>query len=94
MGATGSAAVAAAFLAACGGSSDSGGDGASGSGLLSKAEDTSSKAVRGGVMKDRTYADPSSMDVQSPIAPLNNVARHVYSTLVSAKPGYLSLIHI
>ena len=89
--ATGGLGAAAAFLAACGGGGDNGagGNGGGSSSLVTEAEDTTKEAVRGGILKDRATADPSTMDVHQPIAPLNFTARHVYSTLVASKPGYL-----
>ncbi len=92
LAATGASAAAAAFLAACGGSDDNGGGGGGGSGstgssnsILTKTTDSTSEAKRGGILKDRTQADVSSMDAQMPISPLNAPAKHVYSTLVRVK---------
>jgi peptide/nickel transport system substrate-binding protein len=92
LAATGVTAAAAAFLAACGG--DDGGDGGGGgtgekSTLAVKTEDSIKEAKRGGIIKDRTNADTSSMDVQQPLAPLNTPAKHVYSTLLRLKAPYL-----
>ena len=87
--ATGAAAGSAAFLAACGGDNKGDGGGKEKSTLAIKTEDTIKEAKRGGIIKDRTNADASSMDVQQPIAPLNYPARHVYSTLVRVKAPYL-----
>src|SRR5207244_7599159 len=42
-----------------------------------------------GPTKDRSTADPGTMDAQQPIAPLNFPARHIYSTRVAEKPCYL-----
>jgi peptide/nickel transport system substrate-binding protein len=90
---TGGATAASALLAACGGGSksDSGSNGSTkdSSGLVTQPEDTTKQAKRGGSIKDRQTADPSTLDPQQPIAPLNFTARHVYSTLVAEKPGYL-----
>ena len=92
----GGAALGAAFLAACGGS-DSGGSGGGGTGdgkdkssLVAKSEDTTKLAKKGGILKDRVNADAPTMDVHGAVAPLNTVARHVYSTLVRQKMGLLS----
>ena len=92
LAATGASAAAAAFLAACGGSDDDGGGGGGGSGstgsannIVTKTTDSTSEAKRGGILKDRTQADISSMDAQQPISPLNAPAKHVYSTLVRVK---------
>ncbi len=90
---TGGATLSAAFLAACGGgsssNSSSGGGSKDQSGIVTKPVDTSKDAKRGGILKDKTNADITSMDVQQPLAPLNIPARHVYSTLVRQKAGYL-----
>jgi ABC-type transport system substrate-binding protein len=93
LAATGASAAAAAFLAACGGGDDDdGGGGGGGSGstgssnsIVTRTTDSTSEAKRGGIMKDRTQADISSMDAQQPISPLNASAKHVYSTLVRVK---------
>src|SRR5262245_34634915 len=83
--ATGATALGAAFLAACGGSSDSGTSSSKDvSGAVVKPSDTSKEAKRGGTIKDRNTADPPTYDVQQAIAPLNFPARHVYSTLVAS----------
>jgi peptide/nickel transport system substrate-binding protein len=85
--ATGASALGAAFLAACGGGNDT--ESKAKNTLVTEAEDTFKEAKRGGTIKDRNTADPSTQDVQQPIAPLNFTARHTYSTLVVEKPGYL-----
>jgi len=91
--ATGATALGAAFLAACGGSNDSGGSGGGSSkdvsGVVVKPTDSTKDAKRGGIIKDRNTADPPTYDAHQAIAPLNFPARHVYSTLVVEKPGYL-----
>src|SRR4051812_32840769 len=88
---TGGAALGAAFLAACGssGSDAKNGTSSDGSKLVATVADTTKQAKRGGTIKDRVTADPPTYDVQQAIAPLNFTARHVYSTLVAEKPGYL-----
>ena len=87
---TGASAAAAAFLAACGGG-DSGGSetGGDATGLVTKPVDTTNQAKRGGTIKDRVAADTSTLDPIGPVAPLNSPARHIYSTLVRQKAGYL-----
>jgi peptide/nickel transport system substrate-binding protein len=91
--ATGATALGAAFLAACGGGSNSGDSGGGSSkdvsGLVVKPSDSTKDAKRGGIIKDRNTADPPTYDAHQAIAPLNFPARHVYSTLVVSKPGYL-----
>src|SRR5438874_7770279 len=85
--ATGASAFGAALLVACGGGNDT--ESKRKNTLVTEAEDTFKEAKRGGTIKDRNTADPSTQDVHQPIAPLNFSARHAYSTLVVEKPGYL-----
>ena len=61
---TGAGALGAAFLAACGGS-DSGGGGEKkeSNKLVQTPVDTSKQAKKGGVLKDRNFGDPPSLDV-------------------------------
>src|SRR5262245_6633030 len=89
--AAGAAATGAALLAACGGGKGSGGSAGkeASSGLVTKPVDTTQRAKRGGVMKDRTHADIPSLDVLTASAPHNSVGPHVYSSLLQFKPGYL-----
>ena len=81
---------AALLLAACGGGDSGGESEGDKTSLVTKPVDTIKEAKRGGILKDRTNADISSMDVHQPLAPLNTTARHVYSTLVRQKSGYLT----
>ena len=60
--ATGTAAAAAAFLAACGGGSDAKKDTRPASALLTKPEDTMSKATKGGTWPTTITADPPHFD--------------------------------
>jgi ABC-type transport system substrate-binding protein len=60
---SGGIALGAAFLAACGGDSSSSSSGGA-SGLLSKPEDTTKKAVRGGILPDMQTSDLASFDPQ------------------------------
>ena len=92
--ATGGSAAAALLLAACGSSSGGSSSGSGGtkedkSSIVVKPVDSTKEAKRGGTIKDKTNADITSMDVQQPMAPLNLPARHVYSTLVRQKAGYI-----
>ncbi len=85
----------AAFLAACGGSSKSGGskgstDNNGQSGLVAKLSDTTAQAKRGGVLKDYAQAEPRSLDPIQPLADYNRIAPFVYSTMLVAKPGHLA----
>jgi peptide/nickel transport system substrate-binding protein len=59
------------------------------SGLLTQPVDNYSSAVRGGVLKDFTNAEPNSLDPINPQADLNNLTAEVYSTLFTEKPGKL-----
>src|ERR1041384_4460936 len=88
---SGAATTAAALLAACASGSKGGGGGpaANKSGLLSAPADTQSKAKRTGVMKDRDFADPPTLDVTTPNNPATPFLHGVYSGLVLLKPGYM-----
>jgi peptide/nickel transport system substrate-binding protein len=89
--ATGASALGAAFLAACGGS-DSGGSGGGSkesSGVVTKPVDTSKAAKKGGVLKDRNFGDPPSLDVIQATVSWNPFGFGVYSSLVQPAPGYL-----
>ena len=64
LAATGAAGIAAAFVAACGGGEDSVDSGPrDSSGLLSQPEDTTSKAVKGGIWQTSRTDDPVTLDV-------------------------------
>src|SRR5204862_281328 len=89
---TGATSAAALVLAACGGSG--GGAGKAGSngnnaGLVTKAADTTKLAKRGGILKDRTFGDPASLDGLEPNSPWNAIGPMVYQALVKFEPGYL-----
>jgi peptide/nickel transport system substrate-binding protein len=88
---TSTTAAGAALLAACSGgkSSPSGNSNGGSSSLISQPVDTSKQAKRGGVLKDRTFGDPPTLDPVSPVNPLNPPTSHIYSSLVQFKPGYL-----
>src|SRR3954469_7304896 len=93
MAATGAGALGAAFLAACGGS-DSGGGGSGGglkesNSLVLTPVDTSKQAKKGGVLKDRNFGDPPSLDVIQATVSWNPFGFGVYSSLVQPAPGYL-----
>jgi peptide/nickel transport system substrate-binding protein len=81
----------AAVLAACGssGSQSSGGSSSNKSSLVVEPVDTLAKAKRGGTMKDRGFADPPTLDIQTANNPWNTPGFCVYSMLVGFKPGYL-----
>ena len=85
--------ISAAFFAACGSGTSGGGaatnsDG-SASDRVAKVADTSSKAKRGGVLKDYAQAEPRSLDPVQPLADLNRISAFIYNTLLGAKPGHL-----
>jgi peptide/nickel transport system substrate-binding protein len=84
---TGGTALATIIFAACGGDNSRAKSDAAG--LLSKPVDTLKQARRGGVLKDRAFADPSSLDFINFFNPLNAVGPLVFSTLFQFKPGYL-----
>ena len=83
--------MAAAFLAACGGSDDGGGIDSleDKSGLISKAEDTSKQAMRGGTLKHYATGDAPSLDPMTSAIQLNQVQHGVYARLTQLKAGYL-----
>ena len=87
---TGAGALGAAFLAACGGS-DSGGGGEKkeSNKLVQTPVDTSKQAKKGGVLKDRNFGDPPSLDVIQATVSWNPFGFGVYSSLVQPAPGYL-----
>ena len=91
LAATGASAAAAAFLAACGGGDDDSGGGGGGSGSTGSANSiitktTDSKRRPSAAASSRTAPTPTlQLGRPAPIAPLNNPAKHVYSTLVRSR---------
>lgn len=87
----GGSTAAAAFLAACGGSGSGGGDNGGGdkNSLVFEPEDTTKSAKRGGIMKDRAFADAPTQDILTPNNPATPYTHDVYSGLVQFTPGYL-----
>ncbi len=86
------ATAAAALLAACGGGSGSTSSStkpASNGSLLASPVDTTKSAKRGGVMKDRHFADVATLDGIGANNPRGNVAFMVLSGLWQFKPGVL-----
>src|SRR2546428_14033467 len=86
---SGTAATGAALLAACGsGGKGSSAGGGKSSGLLTEPVDTQKQAKRNGIMKDRDFADPPTLDMQTPNNPATPFLHGVYSGLVVFKGGY------
>ena len=91
LAATGVAATSAVLLAACGSgsSNSSSGKGADSSGFVAKPADTTAQAKRGGISKDRAFADPPTLDILTSNNPWGSAGQKVYNSLVLFKPGYL-----
>jgi peptide/nickel transport system substrate-binding protein len=68
--------------------SSSGSSGAS-AGLLTKPVDTTAKAVRGGILKERQYREPSTLDIFAANSPLNSLIIPTYSTFVQQRRGHM-----
>jgi peptide/nickel transport system substrate-binding protein len=84
----GSAALASAVLASCGGDDQPGQ--ANERNLVAEPVDTLQRAKRNGLMKDRTpWGDPASLDVSLASNSLRPISTQVYSTLVLFKPGFM-----
>src|SRR5262245_8833965 len=82
----------AAFLAACGGGTDSNAksDEAKSTSLVSKLEDTSKQAKRGGTVKLSYGAEPTTLDpFPENLINLNTLKAYAYSNLIVDKPGNL-----
>jgi peptide/nickel transport system substrate-binding protein len=79
-------AAGAALLVACGGSDETERDSG---GLVKQPVDTLKQAKRGGVLKERTFADPPTLDIYTANNPLNAVVSPTYSSLFQLKPGYM-----
>src|SRR5688572_5249325 len=87
LAAGGATVLGAAFLAACGGGGKDSKQNISG--LIIRPTDTTKQAKRTGVIKDRSYGDPPTLDIFTANNPLNPIDQHAYSTYVRTKPGYL-----
>ena len=59
------------------------------SGLITQPVESTARATRGGTMKDRTYADPPTLNPVRANSPLNAVAGHTYESLLRFKPGLM-----
>src|SRR5438309_375067 len=83
-------ATAASLIAACGGGKlSSNANSGEQTGLATQAVDTTSKAKRSGLMKDRQFADPPTLDILTLNNPWYSPGYAVYNSLVQSKPGYL-----
>jgi peptide/nickel transport system substrate-binding protein len=88
--ASGAMGTAAAILAACGsGKSGGSGTGESKNSLVTDPVDTTKQAKRGGIIKDRDFGDPPSLDTIQATVSWNPFGPSVYSWLVQFEPGYL-----
>jgi peptide/nickel transport system substrate-binding protein len=85
----------AAFLAACGGGSDSSPSSAGNatkqdkSGLVTQPADTSKQAKRGGTLKHYATGDAPSLDPMTSAIQLNQLQHGIYGRLTQLKAGYL-----
>ncbi|MPZ49414.1 MAG: hypothetical protein GEU75_08985 [Dehalococcoidia bacterium] len=86
LAATGAAGLGAALLAACGGDGDSGGGGDS-TGLVTKFEDASKEAKRGGIYKTHITADPGGWDPHFRGSWFGTLGAVLYSRLAIVEPG-------
>ena len=88
LAASGATAAGAALLAACGGTDEGGSGDSQGTSLVTKIEDTSKSAKRGGAMKWTQASQPLHFDGQAQgQAQLNIYNGMVYESLVRNKPG-------
>src|SRR4051812_35050699 len=90
LAATGAGALGAAFLAACGGSSNSsdGGSQKDATSLVTAAKDETKELKRGGTLWNRTTSEPVTMDPH--VFPGNFASTHTHSGLWLIKDGYMS----
>ncbi len=86
--ATGTGAAAAAFLAACGGGSESGRT-KDESGNVTKPVDTTKQAKRGGTLQWFTTSESASLDISTANLSNNDKSLLAYNVLLQVKPGYL-----
>jgi peptide/nickel transport system substrate-binding protein len=84
---SGGTVLGAGLLTACG--NDGPAEESNKSRLIERPADTTKQAERTGVMKDRTFGDPPTLDILTQNNPHNAVGPHVYSSLVQFKPGFL-----
>src|SRR6266542_2392439 len=91
LAATGGTAASAVLLAACGSGSSgsSSGKGTANSGFVATPSDTTAQAKRGGISKDRAFADPPTLDILTSNNPWGSAGQKVYNSLVLFKPGFL-----
>src|SRR5687768_595563 len=85
----GAGSAAALLLAACGGGDGGSGGSTDSSTLLSRPNDTTKQAKRGGVLRDRIQSDVTTFDPFTPNQPLNVVTALTFSSFFSTKPGHM-----
>ena len=77
-----------AVVASSSSSTSGGGDSTKKSGVVMDPTDTTKQAKKGGVLKDRNFGDPPSLDVIQATVSWNPFGFGVYSSLVQPAPGY------
>jgi hypothetical protein len=82
---TGAGALGAAFLAACGGGNDGADSGGDSSALVTKAQDTSKDAKRGGVLRLSNDTEPPHFDPHALTAAISGYTQMMYSRLLQIK---------
>jgi peptide/nickel transport system substrate-binding protein len=82
------AAGAGALLLACG-SKEKKPKTAYSTGIVSKLTDTTNQARRGGILKDRAFGDPPTLDPFNANNPQNAIGPMVFGALLQFKPGHL-----
>ena len=72
-----------------GATGSTGSTGGAASGLVKQPEDTFASAKRGGILKDYVTSESQTLDPVAPVAPLNQVIKYTYGTLMTEEPGHL-----
>ena len=88
----GAATAGSTLLFACGSDNDGmpGATTGGGNGLVAQASDTTKAATRDGVLKDYLASESQTLDPVSPVAPLNQVIKFTYGSLLTEEPGHLA----